>query len=70
MYTNYIFDLHGTLIDINTDEESTEFWYKLSLFYSFKGALYTAEELKESYITLVKSHLDNLTDTNYPDFPL
>ena len=26
--------------------------------------------LKESYITLVKSHLDNLTDTNYPDFPL
>ena len=70
MYTNYIFDLQGTLIDINTDEESTEFWYKLSLFYSFKGALYTAEELKESYITLVKSHLDNLTDTNYPDFPL
>ena len=70
MYKNYIFDLYGTLIDINTDEESTEFWYKLSLFYSFKGALYTAEELKESYITLVKSHLDNLTDTNYPDFPL
>lgn len=70
MYTNYIFDLYGTLIDINTDEESTEFWYKLSLFYSFKGALYTAEELKESYITLDKSHLDNLTDTNYPDFPL
>ena len=70
MYTNYIFDLYGTLIDINTDEESTEFWYNLSLFYSFKGALYTAEELKESYITLVKSHLDNLTDTNYPDFPL
>ena len=70
MYTNYIFDLYGTLIDINTDEESMDFWYKLSLFYSFKGALYTAEELKESYITLVKSHLDNLTDTNYPDFPL
>ena len=70
MYTNYIFDLYGTLIDINTDEESTEFWYKLSLFYSFKGALYTAEELKESYITLVKSHLDNLTDTNYRNFPL
>ena len=57
MYTNYIFDLYGTLIDINTDEESTEFWYKLSLFYSFKGALYTAEELKESYITLVKSQM-------------
>lgn len=70
MYTNYIFDLYGTLIDINTDEESPEFWYKLSLFYSFKGAIYTAEELKESYRALVKLNLDNLKDTKYPDFPL
>ena len=45
MYSNYIFDLYGTLIDINTDESSNEFWYKLSLFYSFKGAVYIAEEL-------------------------
>lgn len=43
MYSNYIFDLYGTLIDINTDESSNEFWYKLSLFYSFKGAIYIAE---------------------------
>lgn len=70
MYTNYIFDLYGTLIDINTDEENPEFWYKLSLFYSFKGALYTAKELKESYTTLVKSYLNSIDDTNYPDFPL
>ena len=53
MYTNYIFDLYGTLIDINTDEENIEFWYKLSLFYSFKGAIYEAIELKNSYKTLV-----------------
>lgn len=70
MYTNYIFDLYGTLIDINTDEESQDFWYKLSLFYSFKGALYDAQELKESYRTLVKLNLDNLNNSKYPDFPL
>lgn len=70
MYTNYIFDLYGTLIDINTDENSTEFWYKLSLFYSFKGAVYTAEELKTSYKALVNANLNNITDTKYPDFPL
>ena len=70
MYTNYIFDLYGTLIDINTDEENIEFWYKLSLFYSFKGAIYEAIELKNSYKTLVKLTLSTLNNTDYPDFPL
>lgn len=70
MYNNYIFDLYGTLIDINTDENSSEFWCKLSLFYSFKGAIYTAEELKKSYKALVKSNLDSITNTKYPDFQL
>lgn len=70
MYTNYIFDLYGTLIDINTDEENIEFWYKLSLFYSFKGAIYEAIELKNSYKTLVNLTLSTLNNTDYPDFPL
>lgn len=70
MYTNYIFDLYGTLVDINTDEENFDFWYKLSLFYSFKGAKYNAEELKELYKKLVKSNLESLKNTEYPDFPL
>ncbi len=54
MYKNYIFDLYGTLVDINTDEESFEFWYKLSIFYSFKGAKYTPEDLKITYDSKVK----------------
>lgn len=70
MYNNYIFDLYGTLIDINTDENNLEFWYKLSLFYSFKGALYTSNELKDSYEKLVKANLSSITNTKYPDFPL
>ena len=70
MYSNYIFDLYGTLIDINTDESSNEFWYKLSLFYSFKGAIYIAEELKTTYENMVKSKLQSYTNTKYPDTPL
>ena len=29
-YENYIFDLYGTLVDINTDEEKRELWAKLA----------------------------------------
>lgn len=28
MYNNYIFDLYGTLIDINTDEWNDDLWKK------------------------------------------
>lgn len=70
MYKNYIFDLYGTLVDINTDENSKELWDKLSLFYSFKGACYDTEELKCSYTAKVKEELEAITITEYPDFPL
>ena len=46
MYNNYIFDLYGTLVDISTDEYSMDLWEKVALFYSFKGAKYSALELK------------------------
>lgn len=55
MYTNYLFDLYGTLVDIRTDEEKLELWEKLSLFYGYYGAVYTAEELHEAYLQEVKS---------------
>ena len=42
MYKNYIFDLYGTLVDIHTDEEQMLLWNKLSAFYRFQGANYTA----------------------------
>lgn len=54
MYTNYIFDLYGTLVDIRTDEENMKVWEKLSLFYGYYGALYAPEELKASYRRLVQ----------------
>ncbi|MCM1156801.1 MAG: HAD family hydrolase [Roseburia sp.] len=53
LYQDYIFDLYGTLVDIRTDEEQHALWNKVSLFYGYYGASYTAEELKKSYLSLV-----------------
>ena len=53
MYKNYIFDLYGTLIDINTDEWSSDLWKKLAVLYAYKGAHYTYKELNEEYNRLV-----------------
>ena len=53
MFKNYIFDLYGTLIDINTDEWQKELWQKLSILYMYKGAVYTADEIAEEYGRLV-----------------
>lgn len=70
MYKNYIFDLYGTLVDINTDEESNILWEKLSLFYTLKGAEYNSETLKNRYKELVKEKLSTIKDIEYPDFQL
>lgn len=70
MYKNFIFDLYGTLVDINTEEEKKELWDKLSLFYAFKGVYYKSDELKSSYLNKVRNQALLIKDTNYPDFPL
>lgn len=70
MYTNYIFDLYGTLVDIHTNEKSKVLWDKLSLFYSFNGAIYTPNELKSAYINAVKRKQNSIINTKYPDFPI
>lgn len=70
MYTNYIFDLYGTLVDINTNENTKSLWEKLALFYSFNGAYYNAKDLKSSYKKKVKEIQLSITATKYPDFPL
>lgn len=54
MYKNYIFDLYGTLIDINTDEWSDELWKKMKILYAYSGALYSFRELHAEYDRLVE----------------
>lgn len=53
MYKNYIFDLYGTLIDINTNEWDNQLWKKVQILYGYKGAHYTLKELKSEYGRLI-----------------
>ena len=47
-YTDLIFDLYGTLVDIHT-EESPLVWEKTALYFSYYGAHYTGEELQAAF---------------------
>ncbi len=67
MYTNYIFDVYGTLADIHTNEKKADFWKKLACFLSLKGASYTSGELRTAFRKLLKEEnarkLDVLRNT-------
>ena len=70
-YTDLIFDLYGTLVDIHTEEDETV-WSKTALFFSYFGALYTGETLKtdlESEISKQESVLGQQYEV-YPDIPI
>ncbi len=62
MYENYIFDLYGTLVDINTNEWKMYLWEKLRIFYGYYGASYTARELRNSYEQLVSVKEQEMTE--------
>ncbi len=67
MYKNIIFDLYGTLIDIDTDESKKEVWEKLSLLMAYNGASYQAAELEEEYKKTVEKYMNRVQGTKYPD---
>ena len=47
-YTDLVFDLYGTLVDIHT-EESDFVWEHTAFFFGFYGARYTGPELKAAF---------------------
>ena len=47
-YTDLIFDLYGTLVDIHT-EESPAVWDKCALFFGFCGVHCTGDELRRDF---------------------
>lgn len=47
-YTDLIFDLYGTLVDIHTEEDDTV-WEKTAIYFGFYGAHYTGPELKQAF---------------------
>lgn len=67
MFKNYIFDLYGTLIDINTDEDDKNLWEKMALLYSYRGAHYTGKEFKKEYARLCKEEKKKIK-AEHPEF--
>lgn len=49
MYKNYVFDIYGTLVDINTNEHELSTWQKLADTLNFYGVSYSAQQLEEAY---------------------
>lgn len=47
-YSDLVFDLYGTLVDIHTEEDDTV-WEKTALYFSYYGAHYTGPELKAAF---------------------
>ena len=73
MYKNYIFDLYGTLVDINTNESKPYLWKKIVEMYAYYGAFYTPAEFKKAYLRLCKKYTDEVIikkETKYPEIQL
>ena len=52
-YTDLVFDLYGTLVDIHT-EENDLVWEKTAFYFGFYGARYTGSELKSAFEAALK----------------
>lgn len=70
MYKNYIFDLYGTLVDINTNERKNYLWDKLSEYYGYYGANYTPKEIRAEYLKLCEIETEKLKDAEYPEIQI
>lgn len=64
-YSNYVFDLYGTLVDIRTDEQSKTLWRRLSCCYGMHGAQYGPAELKNEYLRLCGLEQQSVKDEYY-----
>lgn len=66
-YTDLIFDLYGTLVDIHT-EESNAVWEKTAIYFGFYGAHYTGPELKRAFEAAIAAR-EAKAGQNYECFP-
>ena len=54
-WSNCVFDLYGTLVDIHTDESAPRLWENLLEHYRTRGAAYSSpQELQERYFAIVR----------------
>lgn len=66
-FTDLIFDLYGTLVDIHT-EENALVWEKTALYFGYYGASYTGTALKEAFQE-VMSRREAKAGQSYECFP-
>ena len=66
-YTDLIFDLYGTLVDIHTEEDE-KVWEKTAFYFGFYGAAYTGESLKEAFQVELKKR-EAKAGQSYECFP-
>lgn len=70
-YSDLIFDLYGTLVDIHT-EENQAVWEKTAFFFGFHGAAYTADALAQAFqaAMAVRQAQEGQSYECYPDIPM
>ena len=69
-YTDLIFDLYGTLVDIHTEENSLV-WEKTALYFGFYGAHYTPTELRSAFSAAMSARQAKAGQSYecFPDIP-
>ena len=69
-YTDLIFDLYGTLVDIHT-EENDLVWEKTALYFGFYGAQFTGAELRNQFQSAMQRREAQAGQTYecFPDIP-
>ena len=69
-YTDLIFDLYGTLVDIHTEEDALV-WEKTALYFGYYGAHYTGEELQQAFQASMASRKAKAGQSYecFPDLP-
>lgn len=66
-YSDLIFDLYGTLVDIRTEEDD-RVWEKTALYFGFYGAHYTGKDLKRAFHTAMRARAGD-AGQSYECFP-
>lgn len=69
-YTDLIFDLYGTLVDIHTEEDAPV-WEKTALYFGYYGAHYSPAELKRAFEEELKKRKARAGQSYecFPDLP-
>ena len=66
-YTDLVFDLYGTLVDIHTEEDD-RVWEKTAFYFGFYGAHYTGPELKAAFQSAMRAR-EAKAGQSYECFP-